>query len=100
MRLIIVKAAGIAVCLASPALAQQQQQQQPAGAERPRLCNIGPRGNVQAAYKPYGNAVFGSDGLVCETIKTTAATTEKAAEAKGKGAAGTRRIGEPADVGR
>lgn len=36
----------------------------------PRLCGGAGRGNAQLAYRPYGSAVFGSDGLHCTTVKT------------------------------
>lgn len=39
---------------------------------QPRLCNIGLRGSVHLAYKPYGDPVFGSDGLTCASIKPAA----------------------------
>ena len=54
----------------------------------PRFCAGAARGSVQPAYKPYGSAVFGSDGLHCTTVKTddepAAASRKPAALARAK----------------
>ena len=34
-----------------------------------RMCTVATRASVQLAYKPYDNAVFGSDGVTCRTVK-------------------------------
>jgi len=36
---------------------------------RMRMCAETGRASVQLAYKPYDNAVFGSDGVTCRTVK-------------------------------
>ena len=46
---------------AAPPLTTEQPQQ-------PRLCNDGFRGSSQIAYKPYGSAVSGSDGIMCASV--------------------------------
>lgn len=41
----------------------------PAAEAKLRPCSFGTFGSVQLAYKPYGSPVFGSDGLMCATVK-------------------------------
>lgn len=45
--------------------------------DRPRLCNIGADGNIQLAYKPYGNEIFGSDGIICRPARPGRAENDR-----------------------
>jgi hypothetical protein len=47
---------------ATPPIAAEQPHQ-------PRPCSAGVRGSSQIAYKAYGSAVFGSDGIMCASVK-------------------------------
>jgi hypothetical protein len=60
-----------AIAAAPPLTAEQPQQA--------RLCSDGFRGSSQIAYKPYGSSVFGSDGIMCASVKSRASnlTTPK-----------------------
>jgi hypothetical protein len=51
----------VAIAAAPPVAADQPRQ--------PRPCSTGLRGGGQVAYKAYGSAVFGSDGIMCATVK-------------------------------
>ena len=50
-----------AIAAAPPVTAEQPHQ--------PRPCSGGFRASSQIAYKPYGSAVFGSDGTMCASVK-------------------------------
>jgi hypothetical protein len=52
----------VAMLIAAPAAPAADGHQQ-------RLCNLGARGSVQIAYRPYASPVYGSDGLTCATVK-------------------------------
>lgn len=51
----------LAIAAAPPVAASQSHQARP--------CSISLRGYSQVAYKPYGSALFGSDGVICATVK-------------------------------
>ena len=77
MKPLVIRACVAAAMLsAAPAAAQRD----PPEADLPRLCSTGVRGAVQLAYKPYGNAVFGSDGLTCASVKPDPEAAERTAE--------------------
>ena len=51
-----------AIEAAPPITAEQRNQPQP--------CSAGFRASSQVAYKAYGSAVFGSDGIMCASLKS------------------------------